>query len=273
MYMKNIASKHIQFALPIEIQFLAIPTRWTVREEKMSGERCLVPAVSQHAERRLSRVADPEEIRKQLFRMKIDEESACGFLNGVGVWSAIGDAQMIEAPDGSLLSGNAPVGIREMRLSGAFGHRWLSGRASIETVESLQGGQKHWRELKRNSRKLRAAFAPQPASSTPHLKDMFALESQFGNTLPVHLEWRGKHPRAVIQPITGRELLIALAWIDLVTGAECKVCQNQNCGIEYTRGGSKFCSPQCEHANTIRTYRMNLKEKAGKKEHPLKKTN
>jgi hypothetical protein len=245
--------------LPIELQFLAIPTRWTVREEKMSGERCLVPAVNQHVGRRLSPIQDPEEIRKQFFKMKPDENSALDFLNGVGVWSAIEDTHQTDGPDGRLLSGNASVGVREMRLTGAFGHKWLCGRAGIETVETLQQEQKHWRDLLRNRTKLRAAFAPGPSvDSAPYLKDQFAIESKFGNTLQVHLEWRGRHPRAVIQPVTGRELLVALAWIDLVTGAECKVCQK--CGIEYTRGGRKFCTWQCEHANTMREYRVNLKE-------------
>ena len=45
--------------------------------------------------------------------------------------------------------------------------------------------------------------------------------------------------------------------IDLVTGAECKVCQK--CGIEYSIGGRKFCSWQCEHANTMRNYRKRIK--------------
>jgi hypothetical protein len=142
----------------------------------------------------------------------------------------------------------------------------LNGRASIETLKSLQEEQKHWRELRRSHAKLRAAFAGGPSvGSAPYLKDKFAIESRFGNTLPVHLEWRGKHPHAVIQPVTGRELLIALAWLDLVTEAEGKICQNPKCRIEYTLGGRKFCSWQCEHANTMRTYRKNLKEKEAAK--------
>jgi hypothetical protein len=261
--MKNISKKHTPFSLPIELRFLTIPTRWTVRDEKLSGERCLVPAVDQGVDRRLSRIIDPEDIRKQFFRMAVDEQSALDFLNGVGVWSAIEDAHQPDGPDGMLLSGNIPVGTPDMRLFGAFGHRWINGRASIETVESLLAEQEHWRGLKRSRTKLRAAFMPSPGgSATPHAKAMFALENAFGNTLQVHLEWRGKHPHAVIQPVTCRELLIALAWIDLVTGAECKVCQNPKCGIEYTRGGSKFCTWQCEHANTTRTYRSRVKSRA-----------
>jgi hypothetical protein len=267
--MKKVTPNHTRFNIPIELRFEAIRTSWTPREEKMSGEWCLVPAVSQRVERRLSPITDPEDIRKQFFRMKIDEKSALDFLNGVGVWSAVADTELVNGPNGSLLSGNVPV---EMRLSGAFGHRWLNGRASIETVESLQMEQEHWRELRRNRRKLREAFAPGPArDSAPHLKDKFAIESRFGNTLEVHLGWRGKHPHAIIQPVTGRELLIALAWIDLVTEAECRVCQK--CDEPYTRGGSKFCSRQCEHANTMRTYRIKLREKAAKtKDRPRKST-
>jgi len=161
-------------------------------------------------------------------------------------------------PNGSLLSGNESVGVREMLLYGSFGHRWFNGRAEVETVESLRQEQEHWRGLLRNRTRLRGAFGPGPSGdSRPYDKDRFALESKFGNTLEVHMEWRGRVPYAVIQPVTGRELLVALAWIDLVTGAECKVCQK--CGIEYSIGGRKFCSWQCEHANTMRNYRKRIK--------------
>jgi hypothetical protein len=78
------------------------------------------------------------------------------------------------------------------------------------------------------------------------------------NTLPVHLEWRGKHPHAVIQPITGTELLTALAWMDIISGRESKPCQN--CGNEYTGGGSKFCDALCERAHTKREYRKRVRQ-------------
>lgn len=261
--MENISPKHTHFTMPVELQFLAIPTRWTAREEKSTGEKFLVPAVNQHPERRFARISEPEEIRKQFFRLKFDEESAVDFLNGVGVWSAIEDPNQRDGPNGSLLSGNESVGVREMRLYGSFGYRWFNGRAEVETVEWLQQQQEHWRGLLRNRTKLRAAFEPGPSGdSRPYDKDRFALKSKLGNTLEVHMEWRGKVPYAVIQPVTGRELLIALAWIDLVTGTDCRVCQNPKCGIEYSFGGRKFCSWQCEHANTMRTYRMNRKKRA-----------
>ncbi len=177
------------------------------------------------------------------------------FLNEeVGVWSATELEPGIGANDADLI-------LNGLRLLGGFGHRHLNHWASIETIESLRQEQKYWRELRRNRRKLREAFGPGPNNdSAPGYKELFALETKFGNTLPVHLEWQGKHARAIIQPVTGRELLTALAWIDLVTGAECKVCQNPNCGIEYTYGGYKYCSPQCEHANTVRAWRIRSRE-------------
>jgi hypothetical protein len=260
MGMGNVPKIHTHFSLPIELRFRAIPTRWRQSINPASGERDLVPAVNQHVERKLACVEEPEEIRKQFFRMDIDEESAIKFLNGVGVWSFVEDLHVNVKPDGSLLSGNLPVGFREMEVKGAFGHRWLMGRALIQTVEMLQAEQAHWRELLRNRKKLRAEFGPAPpSSSAPYIKEGFALESQFGNTITVHLEWRGKRSYAVIQPVTGRELLMALAWIDLVTGAVVKVCGNPNCKTEYTHGGTKFCSLRCERANTKRASRHRTK--------------
>jgi hypothetical protein len=84
---------------------------------------------------------------------------------------------------------------RAMRFQGAFGHRYFNGRAGVVSVEYLAGERKYWREPCRDRTKLRAALGP-----APRVDNRFALMS---NTLPVHLEWRGKHPHAVTQPITG----------------------------------------------------------------------
>jgi len=254
--METIHTKHIHFPIAVELRFLGIPTRWVPREERISGEREMVPMVSQHIGRRFARIGDPDEIRKRFFKLKHDEDSALSFLNEVGVWSAVEDHHLTAWTDGTLRSGNVSVGINEMLLLGAFGYRYFAGRALPVTVERLWTEKEHWRGLLRNPAKLRAEFRPPLLSGE---LDMFAINSRFGNTLQVHLECKNKHPRAIIQPITGRELLIALAWIDLVTGAEFKICQK--CGIEYTRGGRKFCSWHCEHANTMRTYRINRKKK------------
>jgi hypothetical protein len=142
--------------------------------------------------------------------------------------------------------------VRAARFQGTFGHRYYKGKAQVVSVDYLVGAQNYWRELCRDREKLRAAFGPGPAHG-----DWFTLES---NTLPVHMEWRDHHPHAVIQPIFGTELLTALAWMDLVSEREVKICQNPNCGIEYTGGGSRFCDALCERANTKRAYRHRIRQ-------------
>jgi hypothetical protein len=249
--METIHTKHIHFPVAIELRCLGIPTSWTVREEKISGERVLFPSVSQNVERRLARIDTPDEIRTQFLKLKLDETSALEFLNGVGVWSAV------ENMDGG-------TGLEETYMIGAFGHRHLIGRALPVELGWLWRQQERWRGLLRNKAKLRAEFGVPPSrDSRPIDKDVFALNARFGNTLPVHLEWLGKHPRAIVQPITGEEILIALAWLDVVTGAEFKVCQK--CGVAYTRGGRQYCTLQCQRAHTMRTYRINLKKKKSRR--------
>ncbi|MGO9335940.1 MAG: hypothetical protein ACLPY1_00370 [Terracidiphilus sp.] len=242
--MNTVPKKHTQFSLPVELQFRAIHTTWTPGETS-DGQRALFPAVSQQDKGRLAKVRDPEEIRNQFFRMGDVEDSALEFLNSVGVWLAVSDMR-------GRMDEIIEPRVRAMRFQGAFGHRYFNGRAQVINVEYLVGERRYWRELCRDRAKLRAAFGAAPTDS-----DWFTLMS---NTLPVHLEWRDSHPHAVIQPITGTELLTALAWMDIISGRECKICQNPKCGIEYTGGGSKFCDALCERANTKREYRNRLKQ-------------
>jgi hypothetical protein len=220
--------------------------------------------VSQSLELKPSKVRDPEDIRKQFFRTQFDtEETALEFLNGVGVWDAVEDRSISIGKDGIMRSGGSPVGIREMQLPVAIGHRLLFGRALTITLGDLRREQAFWRSILRSPAKLRAAYArTPPTDSVPARKSAFAFQSAFGNTLPVHMEWERRTPCAVIQPVTGREMLIALAWLDLVSSSECRICQK--CDIEYTHGGSRYCSVQCERANTMRNYRLRRKEQGTK---------
>jgi hypothetical protein len=251
-----------RFSIAVELRFLGIQTRWVTREE--DGKRYLVPLVNQMLERRNERIADPDDIRRRFFKMKNDEKSAVEFLNSVGVWS-VEEGNITVWSDGTLRNGRVVVGEKGSYLVGAFGHRFIqSGRALPWDLESLCRQRDRWRStMHNNSVKLRKLFRPLLGGSLEEAY-IFATNAKFGNTLPVHLEWQGKHARAVIQPITCEELLKALAWRDLVTAAKVKVCQNVNCAIEYTKGGSKFCTKECEHANTTRTYRTRLKERAAK---------
>jgi hypothetical protein len=238
--MPTIDINHIHFQIGIELRFLGIPTRWMVRHDEMHDEQVLFPKVNQRIGRGLASIRDPWDIRNQFLKMKPDDKSALEFLNQVGVWEADED----------------PLAVRGERLiAGPFGHRYFMGYARPITTEELSRQRDRWQSLMSSPTKLRAEFGPPPAGKVPADQDAFALQSYFQNTLSVHLELKGKYPRAVIQPITGVELLRALAWLDVVRGAKFKVCANRNCAIEYTVGGRKFCEPKCEHASTIRRYR------------------
>jgi hypothetical protein len=264
--MKNVSKKPAHFSLPIELRFLGIPTRWVPRDE--DGRRYLIPLVNQRLERKNERIADPQGVRKRFFKMKNNEKSALDFLNSVGVWSAEESRDIAVFSDGTLriASGNVVVGEKDSYLAGAFGHRFIqSGRAQPWDVESLCRQRDKWRGVmlsehrkRTESAKLRKAFEP-PSGNTVEEQYIFAVNSKLKNTLEVHLEWQRGHAIAVIQPITGEELMKALAWIDLVNDAEVKVCRNPKCGIEYTGGGSRFCDALCEHANTKRNSRRRTK--------------
>ena len=127
-----------------------------------------------------------------------------------------------------------------MRLDGAFGYRYLSDLAVLPLgVKELWNEQAYWKNLLlKDLAPLRARFAAPPheqASSAE--KEAFAMSAEFGNTLPMHLEWKsgaGQYPRAVVQPVTGREFLIATAWLDIVQQAKVQVCQRRTCGLHFT---------------------------------------
>lgn len=266
--MKNASKNHLRISTPIELQFRAIPTSWAIRPARTgAGEvsKIYVPTVNQRIERKLSPVTNPDEIRRRFFRLKFDEGSIRAFLEEVGVWSTTEEPPVLGYDDRENI-------MQGLRLFGAFGHRALNEWAAIEDADFLRQEQKHWKSLcsKNNQGALREFFRKMPSGDIPpFIKDRFAWDSKFGNTLPVHLEWQGRHARAVVQPLTGRELMIALAWLDLVTGAEVRVCQNVNCGIEYARGGYKFCGLECERATSMRVWRSNeVRAKAIVRDHP-----
>src|ERR1039458_7809381 len=253
--MEDIHMKHTHLVIRVALRFLGIQTRWVPRDE--DGRRYLVPLVTQRLDRKNEIVTDPGEVRQRFFKMKDSESSALEFLNSVGAWSIEESSDIAVWSDGTLRKGRVVVGEKGSYVAGAFGHRFIqNGRALPWDVKSLCRRRDRWRDLMLNNfAKFRKMFAPLSDSSLEG-RYIFAVNTKwFGNSLPVHLEWQGKYARAVIQPITGEELLMALAWLDVVTGAKVKVCEK--CKNEYTRGGRKFCTWQCEHANTMSTYRIN----------------
>lgn len=270
--MRNITAKHTHFNLPVELRFIRVPARWTAKAE--DGGRWLIPEVNQHLDRKGVAITSPEEVRKLFFKMKDDENSALDFLNRVGVWSLDESEDIDIWSDGTLRkgAGSVVVGEKTSYLSGAFGYRFIqTGRACPVQTAWLCKERDSWRNqmysehaLAIGKRTLRARLRKQfemPDLPTAEDKYIFAASTRGQNTLQVHIEWQKNHASAVIQPITGQELMKALRWIDLIIGSEVKICQNENCGIEYTQGGRKYCCRGCEHNTTTRRYRANLGER------------
>jgi hypothetical protein len=268
--MLNHTQKPYTLSIKVELRFLGIPTRWTPRDTSF-GERMLHPAVSQRVGRGLATINNAQEIRTRFFKMERDEASALKFLNQVGVWDAVADLNVAVRSDGMLVSGRQCKGTRDMLLMGAFGHQHFAGYARELTLDELWAEHQRWKKLLANPAKLFVEFGPPPSGKNvrPIDKDMFAIQTRFGNTLQVHLECeKNRYPRAVIQPITGKELLIALAWIDLVSGARFQICAK--CGNEFTGRKRTYCDWNCEHASTVSRWRKKQEAKGKKVSLPPK---
>jgi hypothetical protein len=234
--------------MAIELRFLRVPTRWTMRKDNVSGAWMLVPEINQDLERRLTTIEDAWELRNQFFRMKHDENAAFKFLNQIGVWRAHADCH-VPASTGSML------------LSGAFGHRLFFGRALPVTLEELWAQQDHWSKLLRRPSLLRAEFGRVPADDAPPFEKVdFSLRVNLTNTLPLHMEWARGSPHAVIQPITGWELLIATTQFDIVTGAPFQVCQRKDCAISFSGRRRKYCRWYCGHIESVRSHRQKVRK-------------
>jgi len=236
--------------ISIELRLLRIPTRWFLSEEKY-----LMPELD-HAGRKLEPILDdPGDLRTEFLKLPHNATSALKFLEKIGVWSAWKVR--------TITSADSRVGtpIRGHSLDGAFGHRYLNGLGVLPlTTEELWEEQAYWRKLLlKNLSPLRSKFAapPRDEASTAE-KETFATESEFGNTLPIHLEWKsgpGQYPHAVIQPLTGREFLIATAWLDIVRHERVQVCQRKDCGLPFTGREQKYCGDSCAHLMAVRAFR------------------
>jgi hypothetical protein len=269
--------KATRVPIAIEVRCLRVPTRWVLRQferhelgvpaELNSGEWKLVPEVEQGFERRCTPIEDPWEVRDQFFRMKHTEGAALEFLNLIGVWQT---------------AANTLTTIKETLLNGAFGLREFYGRALPLTLETLWRDQAHWMALLKNPSLLHAEFGMPPREDAiPAEKSIFASKARVQNTLPIHVEWSKGSKRvppsahAVIQPITGRELLIATAQIELLSGTERQFCQRLDCGPDSTSGGipfsgrrRKYCCENCAHVEAVRASRAREKRR---KEHGKKR--
>src|ERR1035437_1276532 len=237
--------------ISIELRFLRIPTRWSVSEEGY-----LMPEVDQRPQRKLTAILDdPRDLRTEFLNLPNKQDAALRFLNKIGLWSTWKAR--------TLIRGQWELGtpIRGQRVEGAFGYRYFSHLAALPLeLKELWRRQRYWkRVLQKNLTLLRYEFAALPrADASPAEQEAFAINSEFGNTLPIHVEWKsgpGQLPRAIIQPLTGVEFLKATAWLDVVQQAKVQICQRRDCGLPFTGREQKYCSDSCGHLMAVRAFR------------------
>jgi len=236
--------------LAIEIGFLRIPTEWSL-EQDPQGRWVAVPAVSQSGSVKVSEI-DGWALRRRFLRLKPnDGKAALQFLQEIGVWRAQ------SVPEASLEEGNKLV-------SGAFGARLFNGRALSVPLHDLLRQQQWWLKTLRDPAALKAKFGSPPLpNARGSQKLLFALQTASMNEFPMHVEWRRGGAFAVVETITGWEMLVATTHLDLLRHANFKSCARADCGIPFPRlsGHNQiYCGPECAHVVAQRATRERKKK-------------
>jgi hypothetical protein len=235
--------------LLVEIAFLRIPTEWSLEQDNQ-GHWLAVPAVSQATSAKILEI-DGWGLRRRFLRLKPgDQEGALEFLRGVGVWQAE------SAPAASLEEGNKLV-------SGAFGARAFNGRALSVPLDDFWRNQQWWRKTLRAPAALKARYGPPPGPSAKSIQKLhFALQTARMNELPLHIEWKRGGAFAVVETITGWEMMVATTHLDLLRHAVFKICARADCTIPFARASGHnqiYCSPECAHVVAQRALRERKK--------------
>jgi hypothetical protein len=235
--------------LSVEIAFLRIPTEWTL-EKDTDGRWVAVPAVTQVTSAKITEI-DGWGLRRRFLRLKRgDRKAALQFLRGVGVWRAEPD------PKASLKEGNKLV-------SGAFGARAFNGRAVSVPLDDLWRGQQGWLKALRDPRALKKRLGPPPGPAAKRGERFaYGLKTATSNELPMHIEWRGGGAVAVVETITGMEMLVATTHLDLLRDSDFQSCARPDCGIPFARRSGHnqiYCSIECAHVVAQRALRERKK--------------
>jgi len=235
--------------LSVEIAFLRIPTEWTV-EKDPQGRPVAMPAVTQVTSAKVTEI-DGWGLRRRFLRLKRGNwKAALQFLQDVGVWQAEPD------PKASLEAGNKLV-------SGAFGARAFNGRALPVPLDVLWQKQQWWLKTLRDPAALKKGFGPPPAASAKSIQKLFfGLQTRMMNEFPMHIEWKRGGAFAVVETITGWEMLVATTHLGLLRHADFNSCARRDCGIPFPRRSGHnqiYCSTECAHVVAQRALRERKK--------------
>ncbi len=70
------------------------------------------------------------------------------------------------------------------------------------------------------------------------------------NEFPMHIEWKRNGPFAVVETMTGWEMLVATTHLDLLRHANFKSCARVDCGLPFPRLSDHkkiYCDPECAY--------------------------
>jgi len=193
---------------------------------------------------------DGREMRRRFQRLQHTPGASLDFLNAIGVWSAYEH-------------NGKPLGSGHSAINGPVGSRYFNGYAMPIDLDQLWAEQRTLDSQLRKPSLLKSQLGPGPGDdASPYHKAIHALTTRFQNELPLHVEWRKSKPIAVIETITGRELLTATTHLELIQGAKFKVCQRPDCAIMFpviSKRARKYCTYNCAHLMAVRNSRPGKK--------------
>jgi hypothetical protein len=90
----------------------------------------------------------------------------------------------------------------------------------------------------------------------------FGMQTARMNELPMHIEWERGGAFAVVDTITGWEMMVATSHLALLRHAKFKSCARKDCGIPFpslSGHNQIYCSPECAHVVAQRELRKRKK--------------
>ena len=253
--------------MAFEVRYSRVPVQWVLDdtqtddlEERLFLPRRLDPRPTGEVE-----FIDGSTARNRFLRMEWDDQSkVIAFLNHVGIWDFI--------PQPSILWTKELVG-KSLLFDGVYGGRILEGMAIGVCINQLRALQKMWLDLLRDPGALRDRFGkPKPVRSQeawnfePPLR--WRHDREHLNTLPARFEWSNGRPIAVLEAVTGWEIMVAHTHADLLAGAKFQICKRRDCAIPFpvtTNHKRKYCEWGCAHLESVRKARREEKKQHGKK--------
>ena len=223
-------------SINLKLLFVRLPIRWEAKE--VSGRQIFVPVrIGKSGQRRAMAIEDAADLSREFMRMEHSEKAGLQFLNKVGAWKVTKRDSLNRAD-------------RDITLDGAFGYRRVFGVVNRMSLEDLWAEREYWKGLMASEAKRRAALGC-PSNT------LQTWETEASNTLEVHLAWHSERSYAVIQPITGHELMVATTWEAVVSGAKFQVCQRPDCGQRFfSQHKREYCPGRtCAHVMAQRWYK------------------